>query len=112
MTPRPLWTIETMTAAMRAGARRSAAPIHLGNFDRYPHHCAGQSFFAIKGENRDGHDFVEAAHKAGAGLAVWMRTSRADLPAMPPSSLFPMCSKDCASWRGPHAGARRRKSLR
>jgi UDP-N-acetylmuramoyl-tripeptide--D-alanyl-D-alanine ligase len=30
----------------------------------------GEAFFAIKGENRDGHDFVDAARKAGAGLAV------------------------------------------
>ncbi len=30
----------------------------------------GEAFFAIKGDNRDGHDFVAAALKAGAGLAV------------------------------------------
>jgi UDP-N-acetylmuramoyl-tripeptide--D-alanyl-D-alanine ligase len=30
----------------------------------------GEAFFAIKGDNRDGHEFVEAALKAGAGLAV------------------------------------------
>ena len=30
----------------------------------------GEAFFAIQGENRDGHEFVEAALKAGAGLAV------------------------------------------
>ncbi len=30
----------------------------------------GEAFFAIKGDVRDGHDFVEAALKAGAGLAV------------------------------------------
>src|SRR6476646_6760701 len=30
----------------------------------------GEAFFAIKGDNRDGHDFVEAALAAGAGLAV------------------------------------------
>src|SRR5262249_41520030 len=28
------------------------------------------AFFAIQGDNRDGHDFVDAALKAGAGLAV------------------------------------------
>ena len=31
---------------------------------------AGEAFVAIKGENRDGHDFVEAALKAGAALAI------------------------------------------
>ena len=30
----------------------------------------GEAFFAIKGDSRDGHDFVPAALKAGAGLAV------------------------------------------
>jgi UDP-N-acetylmuramoyl-tripeptide--D-alanyl-D-alanine ligase len=30
----------------------------------------GEAFFAITGDNRNGHDFVEAALKAGAGLAV------------------------------------------
>src|SRR3954471_19725125 len=30
----------------------------------------GEAFFAIQGENRDGHDFVEAALKAEAGVVV------------------------------------------
>jgi UDP-N-acetylmuramoyl-tripeptide--D-alanyl-D-alanine ligase len=30
----------------------------------------GEAFFAIKGDNRDGHDFVSAALRSGAGLAV------------------------------------------
>ncbi|MCB1438888.1 MAG: UDP-N-acetylmuramoylalanyl-D-glutamyl-2,6-diaminopimelate--D-alanyl-D-alanine ligase [Nitratireductor sp.] len=30
----------------------------------------GEAYFAIKGERMDGHDFVSAAMKAGAGLAV------------------------------------------
>jgi UDP-N-acetylmuramoyl-tripeptide--D-alanyl-D-alanine ligase len=33
----------------------------------------GEAFFAIQGESRDGHDFVAAALKAGAGLAVVAR---------------------------------------
>src|ERR1041385_1994713 len=41
---------------------------------------AGEAFFAIQGENRDGHDFVEAALKAGAGLAVVSRDKRAAMP--------------------------------
>jgi len=35
----------------------------------------GDIFVAIKGENHDGHDFVAAALKAGAGLAVVSRTT-------------------------------------
>jgi UDP-N-acetylmuramoyl-tripeptide--D-alanyl-D-alanine ligase len=30
----------------------------------------GDAFFAIKGDNRDGHDFVAGALQAGAGVAV------------------------------------------
>ncbi len=36
----------------------------------------GDAFFAIKGENRDGHDFVDSALKGGAGLAVVARDQR------------------------------------
>src|SRR5438309_5662270 len=41
---------------------------------------AGEAFFAIRGENRDGHDFVEAALKAGAGLAVVAASRHAEMP--------------------------------
>ena len=41
----------------------------------------GDGFFAIKGDNRDGHDFVDAALKAGAGLAVVARDQRARFAA-------------------------------
>jgi UDP-N-acetylmuramoyl-tripeptide--D-alanyl-D-alanine ligase len=36
----------------------------------------GEAFFAIQGENRDGHDFVDNALKAGAELAVIARNQR------------------------------------
>jgi UDP-N-acetylmuramoyl-tripeptide--D-alanyl-D-alanine ligase len=45
----------------------------------------GEAFFAIKGDNRDGHDFVDAALKSGAGFAVVARaqSSRfADAPLL------------------------------
>jgi len=41
----------------------------------------GEAFFAIQGDNRDGHDFVEAALKNGAGLAVVARGKRAQFAA-------------------------------
>src|ERR1041385_2555450 len=41
---------------------------------------SGEAFFAIQGENRDGHDFVEAALKAGAGLAVVAREKQSAMP--------------------------------
>jgi UDP-N-acetylmuramoyl-tripeptide--D-alanyl-D-alanine ligase len=40
----------------------------------------GEAFFAIRGENRDGHEFVEAALQAGAGLAVVARRRMAAMP--------------------------------
>jgi UDP-N-acetylmuramoyl-tripeptide--D-alanyl-D-alanine ligase len=44
----------------------------------------GEAFFAITGENRDGHDFVDNALKAGAGLAVVARDKRERFPADAP----------------------------
>ncbi|MCE1236814.1 MAG: UDP-N-acetylmuramoylalanyl-D-glutamyl-2,6-diaminopimelate--D-alanyl-D-alanine ligase [Hyphomicrobiales bacterium] len=42
---------------------------------------AGDAFFAIKGEARDGHDFVEAALKYDAAVCVVAEDRLADLPA-------------------------------
>src|SRR5262249_40954116 len=45
----------------------------------------GDAFFAIQGDSRDGHDFVDAALKAGAGLAVVAKSQRqrfADVPLL------------------------------
>ena len=44
----------------------------------------GEAFFAIQGENRDGHEFVEAALKAGAGLAVVSREKAGAMPKNAP----------------------------
>jgi len=44
----------------------------------------GDAFFAIQGDARDGHDFVPAALKAGAGLAVVARDKRAQFAADAP----------------------------
>ncbi|MCW5690562.1 MAG: UDP-N-acetylmuramoylalanyl-D-glutamyl-2,6-diaminopimelate--D-alanyl-D-alanine ligase, partial [Pseudolabrys sp.] len=43
-----------------------------------------EAFFAIKGDVRDGHDFVEAALGAGAGVAVVARDQRARFAADAP----------------------------
>jgi UDP-N-acetylmuramoyl-tripeptide--D-alanyl-D-alanine ligase len=70
MSARALWTVEAMAAAMgatRAGnlpASVSSLSIDSRTIGR------GDAFFAITGENRDGHDFVTTALGAGAGLAV------------------------------------------
>jgi UDP-N-acetylmuramoyl-tripeptide--D-alanyl-D-alanine ligase len=68
-----LWTVEAMTAAMRAD-KRGALPVDAPGLSIDTRTIAkGEAFFAIKGDSRDGHDFVDAALKAGAGLAVVAR---------------------------------------
>ena len=71
-----LWALDAMTAAMRAeGAGALPADVNGISIDSRTL-AKGDAFFAIKGENRDGHDFVEGALKAGAGLAVLEREQR------------------------------------
>ena len=76
----PLWTVDAMAAAMRpgrAGALPRAVPgLSIDTRTIRP----GEAFFAIKGESRDGHDFVQAALQAGAGLAVVAEGKQGALP--------------------------------
>ena len=59
-----------MTTAMRA-SRAGALPAAISGISIDTRTLKpGEAFFAIKGDSRDGHDFVPAALKAGAGLAV------------------------------------------
>ena len=70
MNERPLWTVEAMAASMHA-ARSGPLPRSISGISIDSRTIApGEAFFAIKGENRDGHDFVDAARERGAGLAV------------------------------------------
>src|SRR5262249_49450429 len=70
MTAQPLWTVEAMARAMGA-ARAGVLPASADGISIDSRNIgAGDAFFAIKGDNRDGHEFVGAALKAGAGLAV------------------------------------------
>jgi UDP-N-acetylmuramoyl-tripeptide--D-alanyl-D-alanine ligase len=65
-----LWTLDTMAAAMKA-ERAGTLPAEVPGISIDSRMISkGEAFFAILGENRDGHDFVEAALKSGAGLAV------------------------------------------
>jgi UDP-N-acetylmuramoyl-tripeptide--D-alanyl-D-alanine ligase len=80
MTDRPLWTVEAIAAAMRA-ARAGPLPPSIPGLSIDTRTIAGgEAFFAIKGDNRDGHDFVDAALEAGAGLAVVADDKRGTLP--------------------------------
>ena len=68
-----LWTVNDMAKAMRA-TKFGALPADTNGISIDSRSIGkGDSFFAIQGDNRDGHDFVEAALKAGAGVAVVSR---------------------------------------
>ncbi len=80
MSARALWKIDAIAAAMRA-ARAGSLPDTIGGISIDSRTIApGEAFFAIKGENRDGHDFVPAALARGAGLAVIAADRRAVRP--------------------------------
>jgi len=84
-----LWTSKAMAAAM--GARRQGElPAEITGIS-IDSRTLGKSdaFFAIKGDARDGHDFVEAALKAGAGVAVVSAKQRARFPRKAPLLIVP-----------------------
>ena len=89
MSAAPLWTVEAMAAAMgaeRSGSLPKGVPgLSIDTRTIRP----GEAFFAIKGDARDGHDFVEAALKAGAGLAVIAADRRGELPSDAPLLAVP-----------------------
>jgi len=65
-----LWTLDAMAQAM-AAQQHGALPADVSGLSIDTRTVKpGEAFFAIKGDARDGHDFVEAALKAGAGVAV------------------------------------------
>jgi UDP-N-acetylmuramoyl-tripeptide--D-alanyl-D-alanine ligase len=68
-----LWTLDAMAAAMRAD-RAGNLPGDVPGISIDSRTLGkGDAFFAVEGENRDGHEFVDSALKAGAGLAVIAR---------------------------------------
>jgi UDP-N-acetylmuramoyl-tripeptide--D-alanyl-D-alanine ligase len=69
----PLWTVDAI--AFATGAERfGPLPQAVTGVSIDSRTVAdGESFFAIKGDNHDGHDFVGAALKQGAALAVVTR---------------------------------------
>src|SRR6201747_2402625 len=70
MSMTPLWSSGAMAAAMRAsvsgGWPQAVTGLSIDSRTIAP----GEAYFAIKGDVHDGHDFVVAALKAGAALAV------------------------------------------
>jgi UDP-N-acetylmuramoyl-tripeptide--D-alanyl-D-alanine ligase len=85
----PLWTLDDMAAAMtamRAGSLPRDVPgLSIDTRTLKP----GEAFFAIQGENRDGHDFVEAALKSGAGLAIVAAAKQPTMPQGAPLLVVP-----------------------
>jgi UDP-N-acetylmuramoyl-tripeptide--D-alanyl-D-alanine ligase len=84
-----LWTTEAMATAMGA-ERQGALPqsvcgISIDTRSIEP----GEAFFAIQGDNRDGHQFVASALAAKAGLAVVATDRRAQFPHHAPLLMVP-----------------------
>src|SRR5262249_47239658 len=78
-----LWALHAMNGAMHAeGAGALPAGVNGISIDSRTL-VQGDAFFAIQGETRDGHDFVEAALKAGAGVAVIGREQRGRFAGSP-----------------------------
>ncbi|MBO0752297.1 MAG: UDP-N-acetylmuramoylalanyl-D-glutamyl-2,6-diaminopimelate--D-alanyl-D-alanine ligase [Bradyrhizobiaceae bacterium] len=74
----PLWTLEAMVAATGAQPAGALPKAVTGISIDSRTVKAGEAFFAIKGDTHDGHDFVAAAVKQGAALAVVARSRRDD----------------------------------
>jgi UDP-N-acetylmuramoyl-tripeptide--D-alanyl-D-alanine ligase len=71
----PLWNLSEAAAAMGAAARGALeAPIHGISIDTRTL-APGDLFFAIKGEHRDGHEFVDQAIEKGATAVVSIASS-------------------------------------
>src|SRR5438067_8330188 len=84
MIDRPLWSGEAMLGAMRATGAGAVPRSIMGLSIDTRTIALGEAFFAINGDNRDGHDFVTAALEAGAGLAVIAAHKRGNFPDRAP----------------------------
>jgi UDP-N-acetylmuramoyl-tripeptide--D-alanyl-D-alanine ligase len=78
-----LWPVGDMATAMRAETSGTLPAGVSGISIDSRSLRKGAAFFAIRGESRDGHDFVEAALKGGAGLAVVARAESARFSGAP-----------------------------
>jgi UDP-N-acetylmuramoyl-tripeptide--D-alanyl-D-alanine ligase len=84
MSAAPLWTSSAMAQAMRASIG-GVLPQAISGLSIDSRSIApGEAYFAIKGDVHDGHDFVTAALKAGAALAVVEAAQRGKFPADAP----------------------------
>jgi UDP-N-acetylmuramoyl-tripeptide--D-alanyl-D-alanine ligase len=71
-----LWSTDALAASMKAD-RAGALPAGISGISIDSRTLSrGEAFFAIQGDNRDGHEFVDSALKAGAALAVVAKGQR------------------------------------
>ena len=89
MNAQPLWKVEAMAAAMGAECRGEMPPAVSGISIDTRTLQPGEAFFAIQGENRDGHAFVPAALERGAGAAVVAQAAAHLMPAGAPLMVVP-----------------------
>jgi UDP-N-acetylmuramoyl-tripeptide--D-alanyl-D-alanine ligase len=88
MTARALWTVEAMVTAMGA-ERQGQLPASVPGLSIDSRSVGpGEAFFAIRGDRRDGHDFVVDA-LAKAALAVVAADKRAQFPGDAPLLVVP-----------------------
>jgi UDP-N-acetylmuramoyl-tripeptide--D-alanyl-D-alanine ligase len=84
MSAPPLWTAAAMAQAMRARSNGAVPEAISGLSIDSRTIAAGEAYFAIKGDVHDGHDFVMAALRAGAALAVVASAQRDKFPDQAP----------------------------
>ena len=84
-----LWTVDAMARAMGAERQGPLPPSVSGLSIDSRSIAAGEAFFAIHGDRRDGHEFVPAALAAKAALAIVAADRRAQLPSNAPLLAVP-----------------------
>ncbi|WP_342641934.1 UDP-N-acetylmuramoylalanyl-D-glutamyl-2,6-diaminopimelate--D-alanyl-D-alanine ligase [Rhodoligotrophos ferricapiens] len=73
----PLWTLSEIVSATGGQVIGNAPDSYNGVSIDSRTLSQGDIFVAIRGDTHDGHDFVSAAHQAGAGIAIVSRVSPA-----------------------------------
>ena len=85
----PIWTLDAMAQAMGAQLHGALPTAAIGLSIDTRTIGLREAFFAIKGDARDGHDFVAAALQAGAGLAVVAQDKLSSMPKGAPLLAVP-----------------------
>ncbi len=89
----PLWTPAALEAATGGALHGEPRPIGGASIDTRTLQ-PGDLFFAIRGEARDGHDFVRGALEKGAGAAVVAQSRAEEFSAFGPVLAVPETSDD------------------